>query len=165
MTNTERIEHRFRLSTGWRVLVIAAVILALITGVLAWTAALYGPATSEPSSTIATAEVDGRSVAVVVYKTNAFGAPDLFRTSSMGLITVVDAVSGEVLGSNPAEGGLLDAAIAPAGQSVVLVDRFLPGVLPNWATTPVTTTVLLISPEGELREIVLAPHGWLGLPW
>lgn len=80
-------------------------------------------------------------------------------------ITVVDAISGEVLGSSPAEGGLFDAAIAPSGQAVVIVDRFLPGVLPSWGTTPVTASVLLISPEGSLREIVLAPHGWVGLPW
>lgn len=80
-------------------------------------------------------------------------------------ITVVDAVSGEVLGTNPAEGGLVDAATAPSGQAVVIIDRFLPGLLPNSTTTPVTSTVLLISPEGSMREIVLAPHGWLGLPW
>jgi len=80
-------------------------------------------------------------------------------------ITVVDAFSGEVLGSNPAEGGLVDAATAPSGQGVVIIDRFLPGVLPNWSTTPVTSTLLLISTSGAVREIVLAPHGWLGLPW
>lgn len=38
-------------------------------------------------------------------------------------------------------------------------------VLPNWSTTPVTSTLLLISADGAMREIVLAPHGWLGLPW
>lgn len=80
-------------------------------------------------------------------------------------ITVMDAGSGEVLGSNPAEGGMVDAATAPSGQAVVVVDRFLPGVLPNWSTTPVTSTLLFISPDGSMREIVLAPHGWLGLPW
>ncbi len=80
-------------------------------------------------------------------------------------ISVVDAASGEVLASNPAEAGLVDAATAPSGQSVVVIDRFLPGVLPNWTTTPVTSTLLLVSEDGAMREIVLAPHGWLGLPW
>lgn len=79
-------------------------------------------------------------------------------------ITVVDAGTGEVLGSNAAEGGMVDAATAPSGQAVV-VDRFLPGALPNWSTTPVTSTLFFISSEGSMREIVLAPHGWLGLPW
>lgn len=80
-------------------------------------------------------------------------------------ITVVDAAGGEVLASHPAEGGLVDAAMAPSGQAVVIVNRFLPGVLPSWITTPVTSTLLIIAPNGSMREIVLAPHGWLGLPW
>lgn len=80
-------------------------------------------------------------------------------------LTVVDTDSGEVLGSNPAEDELIDAATAPSGQSVVIVDRFLPGVLPNLSTTPVTSTLLLIAEDGSMREVVLAPHGWFGLPW
>jgi len=80
-------------------------------------------------------------------------------------ITIVDAASGDVLGSNPAEGGLVDAATGPSGQSVVIVDRFLPGALPSWGTTPVTSTLLLVATDGSMREIVLAPHGWFGLPW
>lgn len=80
-------------------------------------------------------------------------------------ISVVDTADGKMLASSPAENGMLDAATAPTGQSVVVTDRFLPGILPSWGTTPVTSTVLLISPKGSMREIVLAPHGWLGLPW
>lgn len=80
-------------------------------------------------------------------------------------ISIVDAVDGTLLASSPAENGMFDAATAPSGQSVVVTDRFLPGILPSWGTTPVTSTVLIISTEGALREIVLAPHGWLGLPW
>lgn len=80
-------------------------------------------------------------------------------------ITVVDAESGDVLGSSPAEDGFVDAAIAPTGQSVVIVDRYLPGVLPSLGTTPVTATLLFIASDGSMREVVLAPHGWFGLPW
>lgn len=80
-------------------------------------------------------------------------------------ITVVDATSGDVLGSNPAEHGLVDAATAPSGQAVVIVDRFLPGVLPPIGATPTAATVLIIAEDGSMQEIVLAPHGWFGLPW
>lgn len=109
----------------------------------------------------------GRTIAVPLGTADGYGVVDHAQSARTDdrQISVVDAASGEVLGSSPAEGGLFDAAIAPSGQSVVIVDRFLPGVLPSWGTTPVTASVLLISPEGSMREIVLAPHGWLGLPW
>jgi len=110
---------------------------------------------------------DGRVLAEPLGAEAGYAVIDHSQSARTGdrQITVVDAVSGEVLGSNPAEGGLVDAATAPSGQAVVIVDRFLPGVLPNWTTTPVTSTLLLVSPEGSMQEVVLAPHGWLGLPW
>ncbi|MGO2684007.1 MAG: PA2928 family protein [Microbacterium sp.] len=110
---------------------------------------------------------DGKAVAEPLGTRGGYAVVDHARNARTDdrQITVVDAVSGEVLGSNPAEGGLVDAATAPSGQAVVIVDRFLPGVLPSWGTTPVTSTLLFIAADGSMREIVLAPHGWLGLPW
>lgn len=79
-------------------------------------------------------------------------------------ISIVDSERGELLGSNAAEWGVTHARNAPGGGAAVIVDRFLPGVLPA-LTVPVTSVVVLIAEDGTMQEIILAKHGWFGLPW
>jgi len=90
MTNA-RVEGPRRRGTAWGVLIVLAVILAMAAGFVALVAATHGPARSEPSGTIAVAEVEGRSVAVVVYETDTFGHLDIFRAESMGFSTQAEA--------------------------------------------------------------------------
>ena len=89
MTSTDPRTDRRR--AVWGVLIVIAVIAAVIAGFIAMVAATHGPAHSEPSNAIATAEVDGRSVAVVVYKNDTIGHLDLFRIESMGFSTQAEA--------------------------------------------------------------------------
>ena len=72
-------------------LIIVGVLLALVIGMFNVVAETSGPASSEPAATIATAEVDGRSVAVVVYKTDTMGHFDIFRLEAMGFSTQAEA--------------------------------------------------------------------------
>lgn len=65
MTNA-KVEGPRPRGAAWGVLIVLAVILAMAAGFIAMVAATHGPARSEPSGTIAVAEVEGRSVAVVV---------------------------------------------------------------------------------------------------
>lgn len=79
-------------------------------------------------------------------------------------ISAVDTATGELLDSNTAEWGVTHARNIPSGGGAVVVDRFLTGVLPS-LTVPVTSVVVLIADDGTMQEIVLAKHGWFGLPW
>lgn len=86
ITRTVRRRRRW-----WIPVIVVAVVLGLIAGVITMIAADRGPARSEPAGTIATAQVDGREVAVVVYKADTFPHPDLLRIESMGFSTQAEA--------------------------------------------------------------------------
>ena len=90
MTNTKSYGVR-RLAAGWWVLIVIVAIAALIAGFFAMVAATHGPARSEPAGTIAVADVDGRNIAVVVYRADTIGHLDLFRIESMGYSTQAEA--------------------------------------------------------------------------
>lgn len=79
-------------------------------------------------------------------------------------ISVVDTDDGALLSTNPAEGGMTHARRSPVGGAALIVDRYLPGVLPS-VSVPVTSVLLLVSPEGSMHEVVIAKHGWFGMPW
>jgi len=72
-------------------LICIGVVFAVVVGFIALVAATHGPAKSDPSNAIATAQVDGRDIAVVVYKNDTFGHLDLFRVESMGFSTQAEA--------------------------------------------------------------------------
>lgn len=75
----------------WIPVIVVAVVLGLIAGISAAVSESHGPARSEPAGTIATAEVDGREIAVVVYKADTFPHLDLFRIESIGFSTQAEA--------------------------------------------------------------------------
>ena len=79
-------------------------------------------------------------------------------------ISAVDTASGEMLSANVADWGVTNARNAPDGGAVVVVQRFISGALPS-LNVAVTATVVLIASDGSMQEIVLAKHGWFGLPW
>lgn len=72
-------------------LIIVTVFLALVVGFFAFVAETSGPANSEPAGTIATGQVDGRSVAVVAYKADTMGHFDVFRLEAAGFSTQAEA--------------------------------------------------------------------------
>lgn len=80
---------------GWQrmrtPLIWIAALLAVVAILLAAAAAVQDPARSEPSNAIVTAKVDGREIAVVVYRTDTFGRLDLFRIDSVGFSTQAEA--------------------------------------------------------------------------
>ncbi len=86
ITQTVRRRRRW-----WIPVIVVAAVLGLIAGFIAMIAATHGPARSEPAGTIATAQVDGREIAVVVYKADTFGHLDLFRIESIGFSTQAEA--------------------------------------------------------------------------
>jgi len=88
MTSSTNTSRRRR---WWVPVIVVAVVLALIVGVIGAVAATHGPARSEPTGTIATARVDGREIAVVVYKGDTFPHLDLLRIESMGFSTQAEA--------------------------------------------------------------------------
>lgn len=88
MTNNANTPRRRR---WWVPVIIVAVVLALIAGFTAMVSETSGPAQSEPSGTIATAEVDGREIAVVTYKADTFPHIDLRRIESIGFSTQAEA--------------------------------------------------------------------------
>ncbi|MDQ0615469.1 hypothetical protein QF046_003110 [Microbacterium sp. W4I4] len=109
-------------------------------------------------------EGESRAVALGTDSGYAVIEHDASARDDARAISVVDAVDGALLGTNPAEGGTTHARRGPDGGSVLIVDRYLPGVLPS-LSVPVTSVVLLVSPEGSMREVVIAKHGWFGMPW
>lgn len=58
--------------------------LVLVGGFVVMIESTAGPIRTSPSGVIAVGEVDGRSIAVVVYETDTFPHLDLFRIDSMG---------------------------------------------------------------------------------
>lgn len=72
-------------------LIYVVAVLAVLIGIFAVVAETSGPATSEPAGILATGQVDGRSVAVVVYKADTMGHFDIFRLEAMGYSTQAEA--------------------------------------------------------------------------
>lgn len=120
------------------------------------------PASSEPAGTIATGEVDGRSV--VVYKADTMGHFDIFRIEAMGFSTQAEAFdldTGERIWDRMlmAEFGGTDADVLGMGAGYFYV-RSVKGLL----ILDAGTGEIVASDDG-VREVVLAKHGWFGLPW
>ncbi|MGV2982717.1 PA2928 family protein [Microbacterium sp. AGC85] len=112
-----------RLSTP---LIYVAVLLVLVTGMFVVVAQASGPARSEPAGTIATGEVDGRSVAVVVYKADTMGHLDIFRLEAAGFSTQAEAfdlVTGDRIWDTMlmTEFGGTDAEVLGMGSDYVYV--------------------------------------------
>ena len=84
--NTNSIWRRVRTP-----MICVAAFLVFVVGMFAMVAQTSGPANSEPAGTIATAEVDGHSVAVVVYKADTMGHFDIFRLEAAGFSTQAEA--------------------------------------------------------------------------
>lgn len=72
---------------GW-----SALVIVLVGGGLATVESTAGPVRSNPSASVVVGQVDGRSIAVVVYETDTFPHLDLFRTESIGHSVQAEAI-------------------------------------------------------------------------
>lgn len=107
-----------------------------------------------PDGTIATRTVEADGRIIVGHK-----------SATDSVFSVVDTTSGEALSTSSPIVMTTDAAVSPSGRIAVVAQRDLTGVAPAVQGRTKSFVVYTVDVDGTMRELVLAPHGWFGLPW